>query len=129
MWSTGQTGLALHDLQPGAYRVALLDAKGCIKTATYMVGITSSTGVVPAEPLLALFPNPADRVIHIQRSENVRAGSMVICNVLSQPVWQQTNSDLAHTELEVSRWPAGLYYLSVEIKGEWVWQATFVVQH
>ena len=129
IWNTGQTGLTLYNLSPGSYSVALVDANGCIRTATYVVGVTSATSAVPTEPLIALYPSPADQVIHIRRSENAGTCFLAICNVLGQQVWQQAANELTDIELAVGSWPAGRYYLSVVVKGERVWQGDFVVQH
>ena len=91
--------------------------------------VTAATGAAPTELMIALFPSPADQVLHIIRPENAGAASLTICNVLGQFVWQQVDSTLPETQLDLSRWPGGLYYLSVASKGQQVWQKAFIVQH
>ena len=69
---------------------------------------------------LALTPNPAHSTIHITAQLPVaNAGSVNLTtyNVLGQPIWQETfppTSDELQTSVDVSTWPPGVYFITLE---------------
>lgn len=65
MWAGGQSGLSITNLPPATYTLTLTDAHGCSLTATYVVGVVSSTVSPAALVAVRVWPNPFEEVLRV----------------------------------------------------------------
>jgi type IX secretion system substrate protein len=73
---------------------------------------------------LALAPNPAQSLVSISAqlpAAYAGTASLTACNILGQPLWQQTllaAGGEIQTSVDVSAWPPGVYFISLEAGGQ-----------
>ena len=126
-WSNGQSGFVIDALPPGTYTLTLIDANGCGRVAAYVVPFTTGTREIGHGPVLYLFPNPADQAIFI-RSDQAGPARIIVYNALGQMIVQQQSARL-NTDMDCRDWPAGMYYVSVQVGGKNVFNGKFAVRH
>jgi hypothetical protein len=88
--------------------------------------ITSATEIDIAEPVLQVYPNPATNSIHIQTESTM--DMIVLFNNLSTPVYQKSGIFNTDYELDVSKLPAGIYYLRIVASGYQQFHRSVVIQ-
>jgi hypothetical protein len=128
LWSNGQTFFVLHNLKPGTYSVTLTDHNGCTKTATYLVPFVLATNEAGIPPVVSIFPNPADQVIHINVKRLTGLCRLYLNNTLGQRLFQAQHID-PNIEIQVKEWPTGVYILTIMTESNDVLVSRFVVQH
>lgn len=98
-------------------------AEGKLYAATYGRGLwvsplyeaTSSTSALPSEQILTIQPNPASEQIIIT-SPNIENSSVTIFNAEGKLMMYQKNINLAQHAVNVTDFPAGLYYIRANHK-------------
>lgn len=110
---------------PGTYQVTLAVTNQCgTQQASQSVTIQSTTSIVADEnaPTVRAYPNPAhDRLTIDLASLPVGSVSLRLMNLQGQVLHQETQSHRGtawQTTLEVSRFPAGIYTVVVQVKDQ-----------
>lgn len=81
-----------------------------------------STSLNDLEDLTAqvqIFPNPAQDVLHLQSSA-IAIESVRIFSTTGRQVLARTGDAYQNSTIDISDLPAGLYFINIEIDGEWV---------
>jgi Secretion system C-terminal sorting domain len=94
-----------------------------------------ATHTLPVEQgRLTLAPNPAPSLVNISAQlPNVYSGTVGFSayNIFGQTLWQQTlpaaGGEL-QTSVDVSAWPPGVYFISLETGGQVRWVEKVVVR-
>jgi len=123
LWNQGSETPDLTNLSPGTYELTVEDANGCMETTSFEVSASTSLGVL-ANGYFRVGPNPATTWLHINFSDEQEKSIRQIrmYNTIGQPMWQ-TNTVAANHQIDMSHWPAGMYWLVVRGKhGEWTGQ-------
>jgi hypothetical protein len=114
MWSDGGSGANRHDLVTGQqYQVQVVDSRGCSE----VVAFTYNGGVDHIPPDIIVVPNPAGsslRYTIAQGEKVVEAGMLRVTNLLGQIVHEEMVRQSEIRELDVARWPEGLYLFHFE---------------
>ncbi|TAK50435.1 MAG: T9SS type A sorting domain-containing protein [Saprospiraceae bacterium] len=126
----------LHEYSgPGTYTVCLTVSNQydsdtfCREVA---VGTTGAEEALPGKGF-KIFPNPAHSSIHIAAQfPTAYAGtvSLSVYNILGKPLWQQALQVAGgeiQTSVDVSTWPPGVYFISLEAGGQ-AWMEKVVVR-
>lgn len=122
-WNQGSETPNLTNLSPGTYDLTVVDANSCAETASFEVSASTSLDGIE-NGLFRVGPNPATTRLHIQFSdEQVKSLRQIrMYNALGQPMWQ-TNTVATTHQIDMSHWPAGVYWLVVRGKdGDWTGQ-------
>ena len=96
------------------------------------VGTTGAEEALPGKGF-KIFPNPAHSSIHIAAQlPTAYAGtvSLSVYNIPGQPLWQQALQVAGgeiQTSVDVSTWPPGVYFISLEAGGQ-AWMEKVVVR-
>lgn len=103
-----------HSYLPGNYTATLsVDISGCgILESTYNISVPTSLVSNSSGANLEIIPNPASSVL-VVKNNIARSYSTSLKNVIGEELWQghlQTNSS---SEIDVSRFSEGVYFLSV----------------
>ena len=62
---------------------------------------------------IQLFPNPVQHFLSIEAEGKSLAGGLIIYNATGQRIHQETVPQVQHYEVDLSRYPAGIYYLEL----------------
>lgn len=114
-----QTGTMAVGLEPGLYRVSVTDAKGCVLELSISVGTYVSTGMPDLVSRILVAPNPTAGPFRLEidlfQPESLE---MRLFNTLGQPVLERSvteKKDRHVIPLDLSGYPAGLYWLLVQL--------------
>lgn len=119
-WSGGQTTGNLSSLGGGTYVVRVSDSRGCF--AYQAVNISLIAGIASAETqgnAFTIAPNPAREQVFIRPSEQIQGDyHWFLRNSLGQVVAQEKVANPQSTSLYIGHFPAGLYLLELQNKGQ-----------
>lgn len=110
-WSDGGSGPIRGDLVSGqSYLVEVADAHGCRQEVSF----TYQYGQIGPAHELVVFPNPAGANLRVQFAPeaNVSTGMLRVTNLLGQTMHVEQMS--SNRDLDVSRWPEGIYVIHFE---------------
>jgi len=109
IWSNGDTGFATDSLAPGQYSVTVTDANGCEKVAVFEVIFIVGTGQASVQERVQLFPNPASGRVRVVTTGPER----VRLRVHDAPGRVMLDASEGSADLDVTDWPAGVYWVQV----------------
>lgn len=118
-----QTTDTVSNLIAGTYVVLITDANNCTLTATVEVDMMSNVDGITALESLDIFPNPTADLVQIQwvleQSEMVEVS---LWNSLGQrvEVFSSLEGRQQHLELDLSDYANGVYWLRMEVDGNWL---------
>ncbi len=112
----GATSQTATGLNPGDYTVSVTDSKGCNLTSTVTVGILDGINELNSTVNFALYPNPAKNNLNIEFPPNSNNSQVLCFYDLLGNVLYQTRFTENHYSLDVSSYPAGIYF--VELRDE-----------
>ncbi len=111
-WSNGDNEANITNLVPGFYDVTVTDDNGCtLELGSFEIeGVVSTREVLETIPL-SLYPNPTNNLINIELG-TARFGEVnfQVINPLGM-VLENGPLPLSKTSINVSEYPAGIYYL------------------
>lgn len=110
-WSNGANGIAADSLTPGQYSVTVSDAGGCQKIVSFEVPFSVGTGAADMQEYVRLSPNPARARVSVQ------TGTAEPMRVRAYDTMGRLQLETAAGAFDVSRWPAGAYWVQVWTKG------------
>lgn len=110
-WSNGANGIAADSLTPGQYSVTVSDAGGCQKIVSFEVPFSVGTGAADMQEYVRLTPNPARARVSVQ------TGTAEPMRVRAYDTMGRLQLETAAGTFDVSRWPAGAYWVQVWTKG------------
>jgi len=128
VWSNGQTGILIEDLDIGLYQAVITDANGCILIMDYEITIQTSTTSPRVSPL-EVFPNPSLGLVYIQLPDALSGEyTMGLFDIHGRAVsFQSGPSAISQVFLEVDRFTPGLYLLSIT-DNQQTYQAKIILQ-
>lgn len=112
-WSDGGSGPIRGDLASGqSYLVEVSDARGCVQEVSF----TYQHGLIGPAHELAVFPNPANAHLRFRMAPEATAtsGMIRVTNLLGQTLYTERVSLGQQRDLDVSRWPEGIYLIHFE---------------
>ncbi|RYY94267.1 MAG: T9SS type A sorting domain-containing protein, partial [Chitinophagaceae bacterium] len=114
----GATGASYTPAVPGTYYVVHTSGQGCASTASNSITVVATsipTVRVPGD--LRLFPNPARGTVTIEVPQSLRREPVLVRNAAGQVVLVKGGTHPALLHLDLSRLPAGTYYLTLGGRG------------
>lgn len=111
------TAAAMADINnDGFFEIMVGNIRGGLNgfTTNMMVDGTTNLTQISNEPEVEIKPNPASNLITIEIAEpNVNGANLLIYNVMGKPI-QNIQFFGANIQIDMSKEPAGIYYLMVE---------------
>jgi subtilisin-like proprotein convertase family protein len=102
------------DLTPGTYWVTVSDAFGCSKDTFVVVDVINGSIELNLKQKIEIFPNPSSNSIFIQKTgKNVTIQQIKLISTQSRTIaiYNRPFADGDNIEIDVSKTPAGLYFL------------------
>lgn len=97
-------------LMAGNYELILLDNNGCEYSTSILIDNVLSASVEPNQSRFNLFPNPANKTLFIQSSNQASIVMVRIYGLTGQLVYSEKN-EIGFTTINIEQLPAGSYYL------------------
>lgn len=117
VWSTGATSAQIVVNSGGLFSVTVTNSAGCKDSDTITVKLISSTRTILEDHELTVAPNPTKDVIHLTCTYTTQ--SALIIDPLGRQLMVDVQPALANVKrsLDISDFPAGVYYVQVNGKG------------
>jgi len=124
LWSTGSTASSIETYQPGEYWIRVTNEYGCSASDTIILSDGSSVHEIPGTgSSVNIYPNPVSDVLTIEVDA---LGNKEFVVELISPIGQLLHNSTINTfertvgEINVQRYPSGIYLLRVSSQGKWV---------
>ncbi len=120
-WSNGATTKTISNLSTGIYQVTVTDRFGCADVAEAEVDIGTSTKAIQYIRELLVAPNPTSGMTRLEIDFHERVDLLVqVVNIMGQPLaqWNRRAVSRIEEQLDLSRMPAGLYFLRLSVNGQ-----------
>jgi Arylsulfotransferase (ASST)/Secretion system C-terminal sorting domain len=113
----GETNQTITPTQSGIYLVRTTNTTSC--SYSYSKGfsftITGLSQVEQAYANIGVYPNPSKGLIHISGAEKLESGyTIMMADALGKVIFAGNNADL----IDASSFGNGIYYVSIQAKGE-----------
>ena len=111
---------------PGPYHAAITNSQGIglLGFSNLPIANSAITGIEDqlAENII-LFPNPADKIMHLQWDETISVKDIVLRNTTGQALWRKS-PDYSANELQIDlqNWPSGIYLMELITGQGRVWK-------
>ena len=105
----------------GEYEVCLVveNPRGIDTLCQTLLILPSSIDDNDSDIALTVFPNPTeDKVMVEWHGLNARNGEILIYNSLGQLVWRKPTNRRVASEIDLSEWPNGLYWMQLKVNDE-----------
>lgn len=105
----------------GEYEVCLVveNPRGIDTLCQTLLILPSSIDDNDSDIALTVFPNPTeDKVMVEWHGLNARNGEILIYNSLGQLVWRKPTNRRGASEINLSEWPNGLYWMQLKVNDE-----------
>jgi hypothetical protein len=113
-WTSGDTTATSLGLEPGGYVVWVTDAIGCETTASMSVGVANQISSFEAEQVFQVYPNPASNSVTIDLTSIAGLQNQIqITSMNGAIIWETANAITSMIQIDVTAWPAGIYFLQV----------------
>ncbi len=128
VWSNGESGLLIEDLDMGVYQAVITDANGCTLVMTYEITVLTSTLQAAHKPL-EVFPNPSLGVVYIQLPDALSSDyTLGVFDIRGRAVAHQSGpSAISQLFLEMDQTVPGLYILTLSDDTS-TYQAKLIIQ-
>lgn len=116
-WSNGATDKTIEELSPGDYTVTITDVNGCSFLATITIDVTNAVQeVFLEEGVVEIYPNPVQKVIHVDTKEWPARSLNVVISDASGKVIRSTIQPVKNNwfMMDVRTLPPGMYYLHLK---------------
>jgi hypothetical protein len=115
--ATGQTSTIITPTQNGTYTVIATNPPNCsVSSAPYNLTNLSLSEQTSQAPLFEITPTISDGMFKINLLQNQKQTRLVLINQLGSTLLNYSMSNKEET-LQLSHWPKGLYFLSIEADG------------
>ena len=121
----GQTA-DLTDLAAGDYTLEVADMNGCYFSDTLTVDVMVGINQRALEADITISPNPASSELYIDiENANFQKAVLEVINLQGQLMKRIQTND-SKTRFDVTTYPAGLYFVKIEIEGKVVVQKVVI---
>ncbi len=110
LWSNGETDEVLDSIGQGTYSVTVTDANGCVGADSQAI---IDLDVAEWEAKWSVFPNPSADFLNLV---GLTSGTYTLCDIDGRLLITGTLR-VGNTKIDLSRYPAGTYVLTVEEEG------------
>lgn len=90
--------------------------------------LASGTGIEDRNLSATLYPNPASDIIYLSFSNPLDQCEVFVRNIIGETIISQTYDNADNLRIPVSKWPNGIYIISVNSK-KGTWHKKFIVKH
>jgi len=112
-WSNGETTEDISGLLPGEYSVIVSNDNGCEFEGTYTVEYSNLVNNIE-NMLINVYPNPTSGILTIDYNSIKEKSVVRIVNVIGVLLYENTITDNEGSiEIDISRYSAGIYYLTI----------------
>lgn len=111
-WDNGFTGATNTITESGDYTVSVTDAFGCNAQYSFYFAVTSNEDI-KIQYGLDIFPNPAQDILSIQRTETNGDWNVALMHVNGQTVISKNWQNGMQLDFDVSDLPKGIYVLNI----------------
>ena len=114
LWSTGEETEMITGLEPGTYSVNVTDAAGCTSTKTVDVSVANNLSDISMDQVFQIYPNPASSSVTIDLTSIAGLQNQIqITSMNGAIIWETANASTSMIQIDVTAWPAGIYFLQV----------------
>ena len=96
----------------GNNRKAIMNATYWLATNNNITGISDKE-----ETSFQIYPNPAEEIINIIPVNEIKSGTLTICNILGEEIYNQKINALDRISINVSTFSNGIYFASILSEG------------
>jgi hypothetical protein len=117
-WSNGEDTEDISGLLPGDYTVIINNMYDCEFTETYTVDYEVSVSDFGSIGL-KIYPNPTDGILKVEYASLKEQSNLSITNIVGKKVYENTVFEKEGlTELDISSYATGIYFLTIENKDQ-----------
>jgi hypothetical protein len=96
----------------GNNRKAIMNATYWLATNNNITGISDNE-----ETSFQIYPNPAEEIINIIPVNEIKSGTLTICNILGEEIYNQKIDAQDRISINVSTFSNGIYFASILSEG------------